>query len=79
MAVTVAALTFFTGCEETHNGRVDVSGCRVARSSHVDIWQDALMAHYGPEWSLEGQIYNKPENKTKKTKMLDDLKLHPWT
>lgn len=37
IAVTVAVLTLFAGCEETHDGRVDVSGCCVTRSHRVNL------------------------------------------
>lgn len=53
---TVTVLTLFAGCEETHDGRVDVSGCCVMRRHRVDLRQYVLTAHDGPDRSLEGQI-----------------------
>lgn len=49
-------LTLFAGCEETDDRCVDVSGCWVTRSRRADLWQYVLMAHDGPDRSLEGQI-----------------------
>ena len=36
-AVTESVLTLFAGSEETHDGRVDVSGCGVTRSCGVHL------------------------------------------
>ena len=55
-AVTESVLTLFAGSEETHDGRVDVSGCGVTRSCGVHLWQYVLVAQDGPDRSLEGQI-----------------------
>lgn len=37
ITVTVAVLTFFARCEETHDGRVNASGCFVTRSHWVNL------------------------------------------
>lgn len=53
---TAAVRTLFAGRDKSHNRRVDVSRCGIARSHVVNLRQDVLGTHDGPGRSLKGQI-----------------------